>query len=73
MRILYLNDAMHVGGVSKCILKLCKELKNDNYIVVASHKGELVHELNDMNIKYYEIFDVENKSPINIILNIRYV
>lgn len=71
MRILYLNDAMHVGGVSKCILKLCKELKNDNYIVVASHKGELVHELNDMNIKYYEIFDVENKSPINIILNIK--
>ena len=48
MRILYLNDAMHLGEVSKYILKLCKELKNDNYIVVASHKGELVHELNNM-------------------------
>lgn len=71
MRILYLNNVMTVGGVTKCILKLCKELKDNNEIVVASHGGQLLDEFKSMGISHYEINDVENKHPINILSNIK--
>ena len=71
MRILYLNNVMTVGGVTKCILKLCKELKDNNEIVVASHGGQLLDEFKSMGITHYEINDVENKHPINILSNIK--
>lgn len=70
MRILYLNNAMSVGGVTKCILKLCKEKNANIETLVASHGGALLDEFNNRGIKHYEINDVEDKSPINIIRNI---
>ena len=70
MRILYLNNVMSVGGVTKCILKLCKEMNEDIQVIVASHGGALVDEFRNRGIKHYEINNVDNKSPINIIKNI---
>ena len=71
MKILYLNNVMSVGGVTKCILKLCKDIDKDIEIVVASHGGALVDKFTEKGIRYYEIMDVENKNPINIIKNIK--
>lgn len=71
MRILYLNNVMSVGGVTKCILKLCKEKSTNIETVVASHGGALLGEFNSLGIKHYEIYNVEDKSPINIIKNIK--
>lgn len=71
MKILYLNNVMSVGGVTKCILKLCKEINEDIEVVVASHGGALLDEFSSRGIKHYEINDVEDKSPMNIIKNIK--
>ncbi|MDK2586346.1 glycosyltransferase [Romboutsia sedimentorum] len=71
MKILYLNNVMTVGGVTKCILKLCKEFQEDIEIVVASHGGQLLSEFKSMGIKHYEIYDVENKNPISISKNVK--
>ncbi|RII33887.1 glycosyltransferase family 1 protein [Clostridium chromiireducens] len=71
MNILYLNNEMTIGGVAKCILKLSKELKNDNKIIIASKAGgALLPEFEKLGIINYPILDVENKAPHNIILNI---
>ena len=53
MNILYINNSMHLGGDNKCILKLIKEFKNDNKIIVASRGGILEGELNNLGIKHY--------------------
>lgn len=71
MNILYLNRVINIGGVSKCIIKLSKELKDENKIVVASQGGPLVHELEDISIKHYFIEDIEMKNFKNIIRNIK--
>lgn len=71
MKILYLNNVMSVGGVTKCILKLCKEINKDIEVVVASHGGALLDEFSSRGIKHYQINDVEDKSPMNIIKNIK--
>lgn len=71
MNILYLNNVMSVGGVTKCILKLCKEMNEDIQVIVASHGGALVDEFRSRGIKHYEINNVDNKTPINIIKNIK--
>lgn len=70
MKILYLAHSMTTGGVQKCVLQLTKYLKDDYGIIVASAYGELVKELNDMNIKHYKINDTDNKSLYNILMNI---
>ncbi|CEH33394.1 glycosyltransferase family 4 protein [Romboutsia lituseburensis] len=70
MNILYLNNSMHLGGDNKCILKLCKELKKDNKIIVASMGGILESELNNLGIMHYKIHDVVNKKPSIIISNV---
>lgn len=71
MKILYLNNVMSVGGVTKCILKLCKEINEDVEVVVASHGGALLEEFTSRGIKHYEINDVNDKNPMNIIKNIK--
>ena len=71
MKILYLNNVMSVGGVTKCILKLCKEINEDVEVIVASHGGALLGEFTNRGIKHYEINDVDDKNPINIIENIK--
>lgn len=73
MKILYLNNVMSIGGVTKCILKLCKEMNDEIQIVVASHGGVLVNEFSNRGIKHYEINDVDDKTPINIIKNIKMI
>lgn len=71
MNILYLNNEMTVGGVAKCILKLCKELRKNNKIFIASKDGgALLSEFENIGINNYPILDVENKLPHNVILNL---
>jgi len=72
LNILYLNNEMTIGGVAKCILKLSKELKNDNKIIIASKEGgALLPEFEKLGIINYPILDVDNKSPYNIVLNMK--
>lgn len=71
MKILYLNNVMSIGGVTKCIMKLCKEINHDIEVVVASHGGVLVEEFKCRGIKHYEINNVDDKTPSNIIKNIK--
>lgn len=74
MNILYLNNEMTIGGVAKCILKLCKALNNKNKIFIASKEGgELLPEFEKMGIYNYPIIDVGSKSPHNIILNMNII
>lgn len=71
MNILYLNNEMTMGGVAKCILKLSKELINNNNIFIASKvNGALLYEFENIGIRNIPLMDVENKSPINIMINI---
>ncbi|MDY3959627.1 glycosyltransferase family 4 protein [Romboutsia timonensis] len=71
MNILYINNSMHLGGDNKCILKLCKQLKDNNKIIIASKGGVLESELTNLGIKHYYIKDVVNKMPHVILSNIR--
>lgn len=71
MNILYINRGMGVGGVEKCIIKLCRELKNHNKVIVASKGGELTEELNKLNIKHYSIINTDSKNPAHILRNLK--
>ncbi len=71
MNILYLNNSMHLGGDNKCILKLCKELKENNKICIASNGGILEDEFTNLGIKHYQIKNVVDKRPSVIISNIK--
>ena len=73
MRILYINNEMAVGGVTKCMLNLVKNLKKEFNIVLASNGGELLSEFSDEGIKLYNINNIDDKSPINIIKNIKLI
>lgn len=55
MNILYINNSLNLGGDTKCILKLCKELNKKNKVVVASSGGSLLPEFLDLGIKHYKI------------------
>ena len=70
MNILYINNSMHLGGDNKCILKLCKELKDEYKIVIASNGGILESEFINLGIKHYYINNVVNKMPHTIISNV---
>lgn len=70
MNILYINNSMHLGGDNKCILKLCKELKGEYKIVIASNGGVLESEFINLGIKHYYINNVVNKMPHTIISNV---
>lgn len=70
--ILFLTRTMALGGTENVILQLCEILKPlVNNIVVCSSGGINVSKLEEMNIKHYTNFDIENKNPINIIKNIK--
>lgn len=70
MNILYINNSVHLGGDTKCILKLCKELKDRNKIIVASSGGELLSEFESMGIKHYTIKRANIFNILFIIVNI---
>ncbi|WP_300382366.1 glycosyltransferase family 4 protein [Clostridium sp.] len=69
MNILYLNNSVHLGGDTRCILKLCKELKDNNKIIMASSGGVLISEFQKMGIRHYEIKNYKTKylNIINIV------
>lgn len=68
--IMFLTRTMALGGTENVILQLCEILKPEvNNIIVCSCGGINVNKLNEMGIKHYEIIDIENKNPINIIKN----
>lgn len=68
MNILYLNNSVHLGGDTKCILKLCNEFNNDNNkIIIASNGGIQLNEFKKVGVRHYKIGDVENKSIFNVI------
>lgn len=73
MNILYLNRGMEVGGVEKCIIQLTKLFKDSNKIIVASMGGELVKELEDMEIKHYRIINTDSKNILDILKNLRVI
>lgn len=69
--ILYLTNSVHLGGDTKCILKLCKELKKNrefNNIIIASKGGVLLEEFYKIGVKHYTIKPVRDK--INLISNV---
>lgn len=70
MNILYLTNSVHLGGDTRCILKLCKELKNNNNIIVVSNGGELITEFQEIGIKHYKIKPISNINIFTIIFNI---
>lgn len=61
---------MHLGGDTKCIVKLSKELKDNNKIIVASNGGDLITEFQKMGIKHYTIKPVSSINIFTIIFNI---
>lgn len=68
--IMFLTRTMALGGTENVILQLCEILKPEvNNIVVCSCGGINVEKLDEMGIKHYQITDIENKNPINIIKN----
>lgn len=70
MNILYINNSVHLGGDTKCILKLCKELKDKNKVIVASSGGKLLAEFVDMGIKHYKIKEPNILNIFSTIFNI---
>lgn len=70
--ILFFTRTMGLGGTENVILQLCEIFKPlVNKIVVCSCSGVNVRELQKLGINHYEITDIENKSPITIISNIK--
>lgn len=70
LNILYINNSVHLGGDTKCILKLCKELKKENNVMVASSGGKLIHEFLDIGIKHFYIKDSGMLNIFKILFNI---
>lgn len=73
MNILYLNNYINIGGVTKCILTLSKELREHHNIIVATNGGPEVDKIYDLKLKYYKLANVESKSILNIIKNVRII
>lgn len=71
MNILYLNNSVHLGGDTNCILKLCKEFKHNYNVKMCSSGGILLKNFEELGIQHYNIGDVDDKNPISIIKNIR--
>lgn len=69
MNILYLNNSVHLGGDTKCILKLSKEL-NNNKIIVASAGGVLIKEFQKIGVKHYTIKPISSTNIFRIVSNI---
>lgn len=68
MNILYISNSIHLGGDTKCILKLAKEFKKEgNRIFLASNDGIMRSEFEKLGIKNIKIGDVDDKSIINLI------
>lgn len=72
--ILFLTRTMNLGGTENVILQLCEILKPlVNKIIVCSCGGINEEKLKELNIKHINIYDMENKSPIKILKNIKII
>ncbi len=72
--ILFLTRTMALGGTENVILQLCEILKPEvNKIIVCSCGGINVEKLEKMGIKHYQISDIENKNPLNILKTMKQV
>lgn len=68
INMLFFTRTMKLGGTEKVILQLCETMKPDfNKIVVCSCGGINVEKLKEMNIKHYDIPDMEKKDIKTII------
>lgn len=66
--ILYIARAPIHGGTENVVLQLCEIFKPlVNKVVVCAGKGFNRKILYKMGIKFYEIPDLENKNPVNIV------
>lgn len=62
--ILHITNGMGYGGVQKVIIQLCETTKASfSKIVVCADEGVHVERLNDMDIPFYRIPDMEKKNP----------
>lgn len=65
---LFFTRTMGLGGTENVILQLCEFMNGSvNKLVVCSNGGINVEKLNKLGIKHYEIPDIEDKAPQNII------
>ena len=70
--ILMLSRTMGLGGTEKVVLQLCEILSPYAHkIVVCSTGGVMVQKLTEMGIRHYEIPDITNKSPQNVLRILR--
>lgn len=68
--ILFFARTMKLGGTENVVLQLCEIFKPlANKVIVCSSGGVNVNKLEEMNIKHYEIIDIENKNPKTILSN----
>lgn len=66
--MLYIARAPIHGGTENVVLQLCEIFQPlVNKIVVCAGSGFNQESLNKMGIKFYEIPDLENKNPLNIL------
>lgn len=66
--ILYIARAPIHGGTENVVLQLCEIFQPlVNKVVVCAGSGFNRESLNKMGIKFYEIPDLENKNPLNIV------
>lgn len=66
--ILYIARAPIHGGTENVVLQLCEIFQPIvNKVVVCAGKGFNQEPLKKMGIKFYEIPDLENKNPLNIL------
>ena len=66
--VLFFTRTMYLGGTENVVLQLCEIFKPlVNKIVVCSCGGVNIKRLDAMEIKHYEIPDIEKKSPIIIL------
>ncbi len=72
--ILFFTRIMNLGGTEKVILQLCEIFKTlVNKIVVCSCGGISDQKLQEMGIKHYEIYDIDDKALITILNNIKVI
>lgn len=66
--ILYIARAPIHGGTEKVVLQLCEIFQPlANKVIVCAGKGFNQEPLKKMGIKFYEIPDLENKNPVNML------
>ena len=73
MNILYISNVMEFGGVEKCIIQLAKGFKKNNKVVVCTAGGPLTKELEEINIKHYNILNTDSKNINTVFKNIRII